>query len=543
MNKALRRSGAWLLLCLFFAAGTSIVSAQGYYDAAQCPEGAGTEANPYKVFSTEHFLWIAQQVNSGNDLRNEYFSVTQDIDFSDTKNWDNGHGWRAIGGMFMKNGIAKKLAFRGHLAGNNHVFSNLHCSRPDADYQGLFGYTDNATMKNLHLRTFDVEGSENVGALSGYTFESHIENVQIEAADVKASHFFVGGAIGYMNGGGVDNCRLVGKVAGVDYVGGLLGWCLDGLVTGCRVCADVKNIVNPDNGEMGRMAGGLVAYLNKGRIEYSGFWGNVDGGNQVGGLVGDATHSKISDSFVSYGDSPTSAEQKTIKGQTYVGGLVGKNEDTPVSDCFSHISVEGSASVGGLIGSSDYTDTRVVRSYAACAVKAEQKDLAGGFIGTKSYSGSVDSCYYDKELVPELSAVGGYSHESVNCEGKTTAEMKQAATYAGWNFASYWLIDAKINDGYPYPNFFINTGVSAAPTLVQEMEIQAKINGTLCEVSANQPLSSVSLYSTDGRLKLHKTDLNARSLTFRYPFKRNKIFLLVCRFKNNRTETLKLTIK
>ena len=83
MNKALRRSGAWLLLCLFFAAGTSIVSAQGYYDAAQCPEGAGTEANPYKVFSTEHFLWIAQQVNSGNDLRDEYFSVTQDIDFSD----------------------------------------------------------------------------------------------------------------------------------------------------------------------------------------------------------------------------------------------------------------------------------------------------------------------------------------------------------------------------------------------------------------------------------------------------------------------------
>ncbi len=147
MNKALRRSGAWLLLCLFFAAGTSIVRAQGYYDAAQCPEGAGTEANPYKVFSTEHFLWIAQQVNSGNDLRDEYFSVTQDIDFSDTKNWDNGHGWRAIGGMFMKNGIAKKLAFRGHLAGNNHVFSNLHCSRPDADYQGLFGYTDNARKR------------------------------------------------------------------------------------------------------------------------------------------------------------------------------------------------------------------------------------------------------------------------------------------------------------------------------------------------------------------------------------------------------------
>ena len=289
-------------------------------------------------------------------------------------------------------------------------------------------------LKNLHLRFFEVKGSENVGALSGYTFESNIENVRLETAVVKASHFFVGGAIGYMNGGYVKDCSLKGAVEGVDYVGGLLGWCLDGLVTGCRVCADVKNIVNPDNGEMGRMAGGLVAYLNKGRIEYSGFWGNVEGGNQIGGLVGDATHSKISDSFVSYIDSPDIDGQETIKGQTYVGGLVGKNEDTPVSDCFSHISVEGSASVGGLIGSSDYTDTRVVRSYAACAVKAEQKDLAGGFIGTKSYSGSVDSCYYDKELAPELSAVGGYSHESVNCEGKTTAEMKQARDLRGLEF-------------------------------------------------------------------------------------------------------------
>ena len=543
IKKVCRRHRSWLLLFLCFVACQSVVQAQGYYDAAQRPDGEGTKEHPYELFSMEHFLWIAQQVNSGNDLRDEYFAVTQDIDFSDTRNWDDGHGWRAIGGLFMKNGIAKKLAFRGHLEGNNHVFYKLYGSRPDADYQGLFGYVDNATIKNLHLRFFKVEGSENVGALSGYTFESNIENIRFETDVVQTSHFFVGGAIGYMNGGYVKDCSLEGAVEGVDYVGGLLGWCLDGLVTGCRVCADVKNIVNPDNGEMGRMAGGLVAYLNKGRIEYSGFWGNIEGGNQVGGLVGDATHSKISDSFVSYIDSPDIDGQKTIKGQTYVGGLVGKNEDTPVSDCFSHISVEGSASVGGLIGSSDYTDTRVVRSYAACAVKAEQKDLAGGFIGTKSYSGSVDSCYYDKELAPELSAVGGYSHESVNCEGKTTAEMKQAATYAGWNFASYWLIDAKINDGYPYPNFYIDTHIQEAPTVAQQMEIQAKINGTLCEVSANQPLSSVSLYSTDGRLKLRKTDLNVRSLTFRYPFERNKIFLLVCRFKNNRTETLKLTIK
>ena len=214
IKKVCSRHRSWLLLFLCFVACQSVVQAQGYYDAAQRPDGEGTEAHPYELFSTEHFLWIAQQVNSGNDLRDEYFAVTQDIDFSDTRNWDDGHGWRAIGGLFMKNGIAKKLAFRGHLEGNNHVFYKLYCNRSDIDYQGLFGYVDNATIKNLHLRFFEVKGSENVGALSGYTFESNIENIRFETAIVKASHFFVGGAIGYMNGGYVKDCSLEGAVEG-----------------------------------------------------------------------------------------------------------------------------------------------------------------------------------------------------------------------------------------------------------------------------------------------------------------------------------------
>jgi hypothetical protein len=34
--------------------------------------------------------------------------------------------------------------------------------------------------------------------------------------------------------------------------------------------------------------------------------------------------------------------------------------------------------------------------------------------------------------------------------GKTTAEMKQKATFKDWDFDGIWKIDAKMNDGYPY---------------------------------------------------------------------------------------------
>lgn len=59
-KKICRRNRSWLLLFLCFVACQSVVQAQGYYDAAQRPDGEGTKEHPYELFSTEHFLWIAQ---------------------------------------------------------------------------------------------------------------------------------------------------------------------------------------------------------------------------------------------------------------------------------------------------------------------------------------------------------------------------------------------------------------------------------------------------------------------------------------------------
>jgi hypothetical protein len=38
-------------------------------------------------------------------------------------------------------------------------------------------------------------------------------------------------------------------------------------------------------------------------------------------------------------------------------------------------------------------------------------------------------------------------------EGKTTEEMKDKATFAGWDFEKVWGMDENVNDGYPYLRF------------------------------------------------------------------------------------------
>jgi hypothetical protein len=65
-------------------------------------------------------------------------------------------------------------------------------------------------------------------------------------------------------------------------------------------------------------------------------------------------------------------------------------------------------------------------------------NAAGGLLG--SGKPEIASCYWDAQT-SGLSVSAG-----TGAEGKTTAEMKQKSTYAGWDFSSVW----DISGGYPY---------------------------------------------------------------------------------------------
>ena len=91
---------------------------------------------------------------------------------------------------------------------------------------------------------------------------------------------------------------------------------------------------------------------------------------------------------------------------TDVGGFAGYNYGT-ISSCYSTGSVSGSSDVGGFAGLNE---------------------------------GWITRCYWDKDTSGMATSSGGV--------GKTTAEMKQQATFIGWDFTSTWCIGG----GVTYPH-------------------------------------------------------------------------------------------
>ena len=463
-----------------------LAAAQGYYDASKKPDGDGTARSPYQIATLHNLLWIAQQVNGGIDLADTYLVQTQDIDCSPTRQWDGGHGWAAIGGMQTVNGMVKKMAFRGHYDGQGHAINQLYVNRP-TDFQGLFGYVYGGSVRGLRLNGAHIEGTENLGVLTGYAFEEEVTDCHVAQSTVKGSGIYLGGLMGYQSYGTTRDCTVDAAISGYDYLGGIVSWCVEGTVSRCHATGKIASITKTETDgsqQVGRLAGGLVGYLSNAHVDSCSSSVEVVGGNQMGGLVGVAVKSVIAHSY---------AAGNRVKGITYVGGLVGKNEETAVSDCFARSTVEGESSVGGLIGSLDYSGSDVARCYAAGQVTATNAAIAGGLVGNKSYTATVKSCYYDKEISQQAEGVGGFAHNDCQCEAKTTAQMKVQDTYAAahWDFARVWAIDAAVNEGYPHL-----VGVGPAVQRHGDIDGDGTVNVSDVTVLINCVLGSAS-YSLD----------------------------------------------
>jgi len=226
--------------------------------------------------------------------------------------------------------------------------------------------------------------------------------------------------VGILDGGGYEICDLfinrpdefnVGLFNSVYYQGGItnLG-IVNATVTGHE------------------WVGGLVA-LSIGAVSNSYSVSSVNGTHHVGGLVG-SNGGTVSDSY-SIGN---------VTGNESVGGLVGENNGT-VSNSYSTGSVVGEAKTGGLIGINWGT---VSNSYSTASVTGEVS--VGGLIGLNYENGYgiVNNSFWDIETSGQATSAAG--------TGKTTAEMKDIATFSG----VAWNIVAVTNPGERNPGYTWN---------------------------------------------------------------------------------------
>jgi hypothetical protein len=131
---------------------------------AQFAGGSGTAEDPYQIETIQQLQKIGEST-----YRSSHFIQVADIDASDTKNWNDGQGF-------------KPISFRGDYDGKDYVISDLYINRQDEDYVGLVSSLagdarsgKTAKIRRLGLVNVDITGGNYVGGLAGYKLLARIE--------------------------------------------------------------------------------------------------------------------------------------------------------------------------------------------------------------------------------------------------------------------------------------------------------------------------------------------------------------------------------
>lgn len=174
----------------------------------------------------------------------------------------------------------------------------------------------------------------------------------------------------------------------------------------------------------------------------------ITGGSRVGGICGNLSYGNIENCMVT-GD---------ISGDTYVGGVVGYSDYSSISQCASSGNIIATnAEVGGILGGCYYKSCSIENFYSIANVKAE------GSYNLDAYGigGSAENCYFAGTIsgadINYVYPIGSYNtnsyydSEKTKISGKqgalTTKEMKQQASFQGWDFDKIWTIQ----EGVDYP--------------------------------------------------------------------------------------------
>jgi hypothetical protein len=209
--------------------------------------------------------------------------------------------------------------------------------------------------------------------------------------------------IGRFNGRGhtVSGLRIVSTRDGLGLFGAV--GCA-GVVQNLRL-KDVNIITNAPVDDVGTLIG-----YNRGVVDRCEATGVLSGYGYMGGLVG-----------LNMGTIRECSFTGSISGVEVIGGLIGDNGGVAV-DCYSNGSVTGRHTVGGLVGSHH---GMLVRGYATGPVTATQ-DSSGGLVGSNSRV-VADSYFRD-------AASGGGPNNGCGL-ALSDAQMRQRASFAGWDFA------------------------------------------------------------------------------------------------------------
>ena len=412
MNKSsttnpLKRAATLLLLMLLSAANAL---AQTRW------QGSGTEQDPYIINNTDDLEALANSVNSGTSYAGQFFRLNADLTYNTAT--QNNH--TAIGHYDP----IWDHPFSGTFDGDGHTISGIRINN-NHDYQGLFGYCKNSTVKNLILTDARINGKYNVGGIVGYSFNgSSIVDCQVAYNVNVSGSQDIGGIVGH-NYSSIEDCQVANNVtlSGSKRVGGIAG-SNGGSIKNCQVA---NNVIVSGSGDDSSNIGGIAGFIffngvNDGSIENCQVANNVtvSGHGYVGGIAG-------------YGFLGSSVESCHVVnnvtvsgGNNFIGGIAGYMDESSIADCqvANNVTINGISDYGTIVGY--YNNSTFHRNYyLGCTVNG--------------VANATDVGTFEGDITENNGAVPGYAiHTAADWDFFCDA-LQDNATYNHFIGMTVWL--------------------------------------------------------------------------------------------------------
>ncbi len=288
-------------------------------DAGEAPSYVGGQ---YLISKPEHLVWLSHAVatnqmsSDGRPVSEHMFRLVNDIDMSQT----------SVGQDLIFNSIGTaEHPFRGLFDGNFKTIKNLTTFANSSDVsalmagRGLFGYTQNALIKNLSLNATRVAGLSDVGAVAGHAVASEFSRVEILDEAIEATK------IGVVDVLGRDRATEIDRLEFEDTE---------------HVAIDAQHKAKFEAEKLALVGtacenfGGLIGYAEECKIigcsSRRGTMYAADDGSYVAGLVGRAT-GKGNGTIIDQCFSMVEVNKST---ENHVNMLANIDVDSQISDCY-----------------------------------------------------------------------------------------------------------------------------------------------------------------------------------------------------------------
>lgn len=380
----------------------------------------GSAGKPYLVGSA---LQLAE-VNDCNDGETyKYYRQIADIDLTPTSDgsqdgWNDTRateeglnqfstgGWVPIGNVGADSGLFAERSFSGSYDGNDKSITGMKINR-NSYYQGLFGYTNIAEIKNLTIGSPNKTAAGSirnsggrVGAVVGEASYTNFKNVHVKNIDIMGSGRYVGGLAGYSERSDAIDVSYSGNITSstAEFIdtGGIFGYSNLGNIKRAKVVGnltcDFENVSDSeDRGWItGRFCAGIGGRFNNGAISQVLVTSDVTASNRAGGIVGES-FSVLIDSAEFNGHIYGSKGIGNNLEARGLGGIAGYFEEGVISDVVSNgdvaidASMEGVAySAGGIAGDTEEAGIQNSVSNGDVVIDASMEGrayLVGGIVG------------------------------------------------------------------------------------------------------------------------------------------------------------------